>query len=192
MSSKNRRSKILIEPYKQLRFGITFILINFLYTALLASIFSFFIWDIYQAVVQYFSLSPQDQWVVAEKFSKPVIAVAIVVFLFIVTTLWVAARYTHQFYGPLVSIRRFLDNVIRGNEVHPISIRKNDQLQDVVERLNKMISKADSLTSASSAAKVEAFIDALIEGQSEATLNLPEDDPLRGVADRLNKLSRTS
>ena len=43
---------------------------------------------------------------------------------------------THRYYGPLVAINRFLDQLSEGNYQARVTIRKGDELQDLVEKLN--------------------------------------------------------
>lgn len=133
-----RRTQLLIEPYQQLRFGLIFILINFVFSALMCFVFGYFLWDIYEAISEYFKLDPSQQLMTGEKFMRPLLVGLGVVVLFIVTTLVASARYTHQIYGPLVSIRRFLDELLSGKKPDPIKLRKTDQLHDLAERLNKV------------------------------------------------------
>ena len=54
MSDQIRRSSVLIEPYKQLRFGILFLMINFVFSLLCFSIFYLFLSDVQQTLEVYF------------------------------------------------------------------------------------------------------------------------------------------
>lgn len=192
MANQNRRSQIFIEPYKQMRFGLTFILINLLFALIFLAVFGFFIWDIYGATVEFFSLSPAEQGVVAAKFSYPLLAIALLAVFFVVTTLWCAARYTHQFYGPLVSIRRFLDTLLRGEETAAIKIRKTDQLQDIVLRLNKLLITRATGPRSDSVAKLEQVVDALVAGQPIPKVEFSDGDPLGAIARKLGQVARNS
>lgn len=141
----NKRSKILIEPYLQLRFGITFIFLNIFFISLLMLVFNYFIGDVRGAITAYFSLDNENIETVKAKFLWPTILTAVIAIIFVIMTLWLAARYTHQFYGPLVSIHRFLDKMIAKDPyLEPIKIRKTDQLHGIVDRLNKLLEKRSS------------------------------------------------
>ena len=188
MSTPSRREGFLIEPYKQLRFGIMFIATNLLFSGLILAVFGYFVTQMYQAQASYFQLDSQQSQEILTKLQQPVIIGAVLVGLFIITTLFLSARYTHQFYGPLVSIRRFLDELRDGGEPHPIRLRSSDQLQDLAERLNSLRSRVGI---SSSSRDVEAFLDDVIAGKDPKSLALAPDHPLRGVADRLNRLDLT-
>jgi signal transduction histidine kinase len=45
---------------------------------------------------------------------------------------------THRFVGPLVSISRFLRAHISGEQTSELKIRKNDELHEIVDLLNKL------------------------------------------------------
>ena len=45
---------------------------------------------------------------------------------------------THRYYGPLVSIDRFLRELKKGNYQARISLRKRDELQSLVRELNSL------------------------------------------------------
>jgi ABC-type multidrug transport system fused ATPase/permease subunit len=135
---KSRRGALLIEPYKQLKFGIMFLMLNIVFAVLVLTVFGYYLWDIYQALIRYFQLDEMQSLVTLEKLQAPFIAGLLLLVLFILATLFFSVYYTHKIYGPLVSIRRFLDQLIRGESPEPIQIRSTDQLQDLVERLNKI------------------------------------------------------
>ena len=131
-----RRTTLLIEPYKQLRFGLMFLGLNVLFTLLIVGVSSYYMWDMFEAIHAYFAMTGAETMMSLEKFARPAFLIVFLGCLFIACTLYLSARYTHQIYGPMVSIKRFLDQIIAGDKPSPISLRKNDQLQDLVERLN--------------------------------------------------------
>ena len=139
----SRRGRLLIEPYKQLRFGMMFLFLNLIFGLSAFLVFAYYLWDVYQAVSSYFALTGAEQAITMAKFAKPIGIVGAMVVLFIICTLWLSVRYTHQFYGPLVAIRRYLDQLIAGESPEPISLRENDQLQDIVAKLNQYAAKVE-------------------------------------------------
>ena len=52
-------------------------------------------------------------------------------------------KLTHRYYGPLVSIERFIDEVARGKYKNRVKIRQNDELQRLANRLNDMANSLD-------------------------------------------------
>ena len=95
-------------------------------------------WDMFEAIRSYFALSGAESMMSLQKFARPALIIVSLALVFIVLTLYLSARYTHQIYGPMVSIKRFLDQIIAGQDPSPIRLRQNDQLQDLVVRLNKI------------------------------------------------------
>ena len=47
-------------------------------------------------------------------------------------------KLTHQIYGPLVAIKRFLEQLKKGDYSARIVIRKGDDLQNLVKDLNEL------------------------------------------------------
>jgi hypothetical protein len=180
---------MLIEPYRQLRFGFTFITLNFFFSSSMLFVFGYYLWDVFEAITEYFRLDPEQQMVTANKFMVPVTAGLSIYALFIFTTLYVSARYTHQFYGPLVSIRRFLDDLLAGKKPAPIKLRTKDQLHDLVDRLNLL---SDSLARGSSSRSVEVlnqYATDVLAGRSPELLKLDDNDPLKPLSTKLNQLA---
>ena len=56
-------------------------------------------------------------------------------------TFFVIVKYTHKIYGPLISIYRFLDDLIDDKQPAPLKLRESDELGDLVVRLNKIVEK---------------------------------------------------
>ena len=188
MAGKSRRGKVLLEPYKQLRFGMVFIGLNLLFSLLMTGVFSYFMYDMFAAISSYFRLSGAESAMTMEKFMTP-LGVSLGIFLaFIVSTLVLSARYTHQFYGPMVSIKRFLDQIIEGGRPAPIKLRANDQLQDLVSRLNTIASLDRQIVNQRSLSEILRFLDDLIAGRKPAPLTTGKEDPLEPIATKLNNL----
>ena len=47
--------------------------------------------------------------------------------------------FSHRIAGPIYRLERILDQLIRGEDVEHIRIRKNDELQGFAEKINKLI-----------------------------------------------------
>jgi hypothetical protein len=189
MSFLGRRTKLLIEPYQQIRFGLVFLFLNFIFSVLVLSVFGYYMWDMFSAIKELFLLKDPQIKVVASKFFVPASIGAGLVLVFVVATLYFAARYTHQIYGPLVSIRRFLDQIIAGESPQAVSIRKTDQLQDLVTRLNIISKQYSESSDSKSIKKVCDYIDALEKGKKISIPVFDVNDPLYDLAQKLEKLT---
>lgn len=129
---------ILVEPYLQVKLGLMFLLLNAVFGLLILGVFGFFVFDMYRALVESFQLSGIDSIVIWSKFRVPLVVGTILIVAFGLSTLFVAVRYTHRIYGPLVSIHRYLDSVIARQPVSPLQLRESDQLRDLAHKLNRV------------------------------------------------------
>lgn len=130
---------ILVEPYRQVRLGLLFVVLNVLFSLIVLSVFGYYVNDIFQSITHYFELSGQDSVITYSKLTVPIVVASVLLVLFIALTIFISVKYTHKIYGPLVSINRFLDEVLEGKKPQPIQLRDGDQLQDLAEKLNRMI-----------------------------------------------------
>lgn len=188
MFPNNRRTQKLIEPYKQLRFGIMFLLLNLIFASLMLCVFGYFLLDIFVAITEYFKLDPNQQMTTASKFMRP-ISIGIVLFvMFIFSTLYLSVHYTHQIYGPLVSIRRFLDDILSGKKPVPIKLRAKDQLHDLVDRLN-LLTDVNTASSSRSIQAMNQFAEEVLAGGQPQEIRLDDSDPLKPLSMKLNQLA---
>ena len=187
----SRREITLIEPYKQLRFGITFLWLNLLFSTAIIALFGSYLWDIYSALSEYFKMDKAQSEVILMKLAIPAALGIFLIFIFIIMTLVASTRYTHQIYGPLVSIKRFLDELLIGKNPTPIKLRETDQLKDLVSRLNKLSDQLNaSKTINHSHDEVLNCIDGLIKGKVVKEILVEDGDPNEELAKKLNKLAK--
>lgn len=130
-----------VEPYKQVKLGLVFLFLNILFAALIFGTFAYFLNDIFEALSTYFQMSGQESSVTMSKFQTPLVIAGVLVLAFVVTTILVSVRYTHRIYGPLVSINRFMDELLAGRKPAAIHLRESDQLQDLANKLNRLSDK---------------------------------------------------
>ena len=137
------RSK-LVEPYFQIKLGLMFIIVNLLFSVLFAGVVWWVLSDVFAAVKTYFDLTGGDAALTMGKLSTPLILVGMLVLAFVATTFYVAVHYTHKIYGPLVSINRFIDEMVEGRSPSKLALRDGDELQDLVLKLNVLADKFKS------------------------------------------------
>ena len=133
-----------VEPYRQVRLGLMVLLLNLAFASLIFFVFGYYLWDVYSTLASYFDLSQSQGEQVLDKLLLPLAICGGLVFLFIISTILLTVKYTHQIYGPLVSIHRFLDALIEGESVAPLHLRQSDQLQKLAEKLNKLAGQSRS------------------------------------------------
>ena len=95
----------------------------------------------YQHVMEIFQVvDPTYKWelVTNDVFIKNAIRLGILLTVFIVSLFYVVFKVTHKYYGPLVSIARFVDGISKGDYSQRLVLRKGDELQQLAKDLNQM------------------------------------------------------
>lgn len=134
------RSK-LVEPYFQIKLGLMFIIVNLFFAMLFVGVMWWVLSDVFAALKTYFDLTGGDAALTIGKLSTPLILVGVIVVAFVATTFYIAVHYTHKIYGPLVSINRFIDEMVEGRSPSKLALRDGDELQDLVIKLNILADK---------------------------------------------------
>lgn len=178
-----------VEPYRQVKLGLMFVLINIIFSILIFGLFGYFLWDVYLSVSAYFALTSEQNQETFMKFGAPAVAGAALILLFMVTTLMVSVRYTHQIYGPLVSIQRFLDDIVNGKNPDPINLRESDQLKGLATKLNQMNERLNTGQRQAPLVPVYRFLDDLVAGKQPKKLQLRDADHLNELVDKLNAVA---
>ena len=178
-----------VEPYKQVKLGLMFLIVNLVFSALILTVFGYYTWDMYTAVSSYFHLTDEQSGLALAKFTTPLIVGGGLIALFVVCTILISVKYTHEIYGPLVSIHRFLDQYLEGKRPDHLQLRESDQLKDLADKLNTIAEVKGTDQRQSSMMPVYRFLDELTEGKKPKELKMRESDQLFMLLDKLNKLS---
>ena len=132
-------SSLIIEPFKQVKFGLYVIGISVAFVVLCAAMFVAAFTDQYQHVMDIFNVvDPSLKWelVTNDIFYANAMRIGLMFMLYITVLFVVVFRLTHRYYGPLVSIERFLDQFAAGHYHLRAKIRDKDELHDLVAKLN--------------------------------------------------------
>jgi signal transduction histidine kinase len=144
LSSPGRTLKtLLIDPFRQIKFGIYFIVLSLIFAVCSIAVFVFAFYEQYQHLLEVFNVvDPALQWeiVLDEVFYQNILRVLGFFALFLIVTSLVMLRLTHRYYGPLVSIERFIDELTAGEYGARVAIRSRDELQELVAKLNVLAS----------------------------------------------------
>lgn len=130
-SPSNRRRKKLIEPRIQWRFALIF-----LTTSLLAAL-------VQSLVVSFLTMRAADRLpndgtlLKMQVFDLLAGGLGVTVLLLVPLTLAVGISSMHKVVGPLYRFRVYLTELARGENPPPCRIRKDDELQDLCELLNR-------------------------------------------------------
>ncbi len=140
---KKRRSvrNLLIEPFKQVRFGLYMLAINiiFLCASGLILLRSFF--EQYDHVLSIFHVvDPKMRWefIADEVFYTNVTRLLICIFIFTLVFFATILKLTHSYYGPIVALNRYILELKNGNFSLRIKLRKGDELQGIANNLNEL------------------------------------------------------
>lgn len=178
-----------VEPYRQVKLGLLFIVVNLIFSALFLGVFGYYVYDIYQSILTYFELSNVQAPEIAGKFYIPVIVGAGLILIFITITIMLSVKYTHRIYGPLVSIRRFLDDLADGRRPSQLQLRESDQLKELADRLNAIGERLGDGRLQAPLMAVHRYLDDLTQGKKPEPLSLRDSDNLAELAEKLNKLA---
>lgn len=191
MAQGRRRGFVswFVEPYKQVRLGLIFLLLNLFFSGAIFSLFGYYVLDIYDTVAGYFRLTGAEQEFTLAKFRLPIIAGGVLLASFVITTILASVRYTHRIYGPLVSINRFLDELLGGQPASPIQVREGDQLKDLVTKLNSLSERLGMDQRANSMRAIHRYLDDILAGKNPGPLRLREGDSLADLASKLSQLA---
>ncbi len=139
--AKRNFKSTLIEPFRQIKFGIYVILASVIFVIIVAAMFLLAFYEQYQHVMTLFNISDvkdQMELVTNDIFYRNAIAIGLMLFSFIVGMFILVFKLTHRYYGPLVSIERFVQEMTQGKYSRRVKIRKNDELQRLTDLLNEM------------------------------------------------------
>ena len=134
-------SRLLIEPFKQIRFGVYIILICIGFVGASAWLFMSTWSEQYQHVMDLFANMDEEAktaFLRDDIFHSNILKLIAFFVVFLVVMFLTIFNLTHRYYGPLVSIGRFLDQMVEGDYTARVSIRKKDELQDVARKLNTL------------------------------------------------------
>ena len=138
---KRNPKSTLVEPFKQIKFGLYVISISIAFLCIAAWLFVSAFTQQYQHVMEIFSVvDPNQQWalVTNDVFYSNAKKLGLLFFAYLAILFTVVFRMTHRYYGPLVSIERFVHQMIDGDYRRRVVIRKGDELQKLANLLNTM------------------------------------------------------
>lgn len=145
----NRRGgtlSMLIRPYLQIRLGFMLLVTNLVFGVLISGVVYYFVSDIHDSVRLYFQFTQEEAAENWQKFFVPLAVCLSLVGVFFFITLVMIIRYTHQIYGPLVSIHGYLDELLLKSYKGPLEIRATDQLTSLAQKLNQLTEKYELIS----------------------------------------------
>lgn len=131
----------LIEPFSQIKFGIYVIGASVAFVICVAAMFIYAFSKQYEHLMTLFNVTDfkdQMELVTNDIFYQNAIKIGLLLIGYIVGMFVLVFKLTHRYYGPLVSIERFVDDVAQGRYSQRVKIRQKDELQRLTDKLNDM------------------------------------------------------
>lgn len=132
---------LLLEPFKQVRFGLYILGITLFFLGISSLILVNSFLEQYRHVLAIFKVvDPHLRWefIADDVFYSSIGQMGICFAVFILILFFVIFKLTHRYYGPIVAIKRFTHELKRGNYTARIQLRKNDELKDLALELNQL------------------------------------------------------
>ncbi len=143
VDSRPRRTlrSTVVEPFKQIKFGVYVMIVSFAFLVAAAVMIGFAFYQQYAHVMEIFSVvDPSTKWelVTNDIFYANAIKLILLCLVFVAVLFTVVFKMTHKFYGPLIGIERFIDQMTLGDYSKRVVIRRGDELQKLANKLNLM------------------------------------------------------
>jgi len=139
MRAKRRTFRAyLVEPFKQIRFGLHVVMVSLSFAAIFAYVFLEAFREQYQQVFDFFNVADQAAMVENDIFIRNKLKLTLTIVAFVAVTLFVVIRRTHRMYGPMISMMRFVAELKKGNYAVRIHIRPHDDFHNFVAELNAL------------------------------------------------------
>ncbi len=132
---------LLIEPFKQLKLGVYVLTLSLAFVIITGLLVVNAFMEQYQHVMEIFQVvDPRFKWelVTNDVFATNVVRIVAVLVTYVAVLFAVVFRATHKYYGPLVSIERFVQEISNGDYTRRVVIRRGDELEDLTLLLNEM------------------------------------------------------
>jgi HAMP domain-containing protein len=144
-SSKPKQNRnlrtLLIEPFRQMKFGLYMITLFIFFLGITLCLLMKAFFEQYRNVMEVFHIvDPDKQWdlVLNNVFYSNALWIGGFFLASLLLILGVIISLTHRYYGPIIAIERFVDNMTAGHYESKIALRKKDELQELASKLNAM------------------------------------------------------
>lgn len=135
--SKRKISGYLIQPLVQTKIGIYCILLSLLLVLSIAWIIYSHFAELVQSVLVLTDAPEEVGRIFADYWSSTQGWIYLVLFVYMILTIWVSLWYTHRFLGPTIAFRKHLQELASGNFEHRTILRKGDAMVELARSLNR-------------------------------------------------------
>ena len=137
-AKRSRIRSYLIEPFKQIRFGLHVVGVCFTFLVVLGWMYANAFYEQYEQVFELFQVAEKQDLVNNSVFIKNGTIIGSTLTMFALAIMFVVIRRTHKMYGPMVSIMRFVGELSKGHFAVRINVREKDDFQQLVGSLNNL------------------------------------------------------
>lgn len=141
-AGNRRRFRNLVNDSKfQLRFTAMFNLLTLISISLLTLFIINYVINLFNTLGIYACLGEASEGALRSDFQTIFIRVSIFVLFLIVLNFLVGLKISHSLSGPMVPIKRHIQELKAGNFSSRIHLRKGDFYQDLADELNELAKK---------------------------------------------------
>ncbi len=145
--AKRDARSTLIEPFSQIKFGLYVIGASVAFVICVAAMFIYAFAKQYEHLMTLFNVTDvkdQMELVTNDIFYQNAIKIALLLIGYVLGMFILVFKLTHRYYGPLVSIERFVDEMTQGRYGQRVKIRQSDELQRLTTKLNEMAAELEN------------------------------------------------
>jgi len=139
LKNKAKRSIFIIDGSFQIKYSLIFALVGVLIAVLFSAHIFYFLGEYLQVVIPDYIDHPQIyDFVTAEK-RKIIIYLSVLILLLGCFLFFVGIVITHKIIGPVMVIKRKINDVEQGDFGAYVKLRKGDEFKDLAEAFNNMV-----------------------------------------------------
>jgi methyl-accepting chemotaxis protein len=128
----------LIQPFVQIKFGSYILLLALAYCGLVAALLWISYREQYAQFIAFYQGMEGDLLFREKMLGRYLFGLSGILLTYVLTIFTVVILRTHKIYGPMVAIRRFVEDLGNGNYSGRLRIRERDDFQDLAQNLNEV------------------------------------------------------
>ena len=140
-----KRSIFLINNSFQLKYSLIFALVGVVIAILFSAHIFYFLGEYLQVVIPDYIDRPQVYDFVLSERKKIIIYLCVLIFLLGCFLFFMGIVITHKIIGPIMVIKRKINDVEQGDFSAYVKLRKGDEFKDLADSFNNMVVSLDYL-----------------------------------------------
>lgn len=147
MAQERNRRKVknfLLDPLSQLRSAFAIFAVAFIAIALVFGSSIYQVTDIMKTLAAFAPEATGASDVAANARFSLLLTFGLTMLSLLFASVFLATAITHRYLGPMVPIKRYVKELLDGKYDSRLTLRKNDQFQDLADDLNKLAEKLNA------------------------------------------------